>query len=177
MKKFFLYGTLVIILAVVALGFIAPKSATVERSVVIEKPIGDVFRFFSFLQNMNLYSPWQAKDPNAIHKYIGVGNTVGSIHRWESSHKDVGVGEQEIKSISLNKKIVSELRFEEPFESTSEGYFKFDEVESGTKVTWGYYGSFSFIESIVMLFMDMEREIGDDFKQGLDKAKTILEKL
>ncbi len=176
MKKFFLYGSLVIIIAIAILGITSPKSTTVQRSVVIGNSVGDVFTFFSYLQNMNEYSLWQRKDPKAVHKYKGAGNTVGSVHRWISDHREVGTGEQEIISIVYHKEITSELRIEEPFESTSEGFFKFTEVPNGTEVTWGYRGTFGFLESIIMRFIDMDKVLGGDFEQGLQKAKSILEK-
>ena len=176
MKKFFLYGAVVIILAIVITGLIAPKTATVERSVEVEKSVDIVFSYFLSLQNMEQYSPWQAKDPSAKHEYRGDGYSVGSVHRWESENKEVGVGEQEIKSIKLNEEIISELRFEKPIESTSEGFLKFKSVNNGTEVTWGYNGTFGFIESIFMMFMDMDKVLGGDFEQGLNKAKSILEK-
>lgn len=175
MKKFFLYGSLVIIAVIAILGFTSPKTAIVQRSVVINKPVQEVFEYLVSLQNMENYSPWQAKDPKAKHIYKGTGTTVGSVHRWESEHPEVGVGEQEIKSIQVNEEIVSELRFEEPFESTSEGFFKFKSVANGTQVTWGYNGNFGFVESIIMRFMDMDKVLGGDFEQGLNKVKTILE--
>lgn len=175
MKKFFLYGSLVIIAVIAFLGFTSPKEASVKRSVVIEKPIGEVFSYLVSLQNMEDYSPWQAKDPNTKNEYKGSGDTVGSVHRWVSEHKEVGTGEQEIKSIKINEEIISELRFEEPFESISEGFFKFKLITNGTQVTWGYNGKFGFIESIIMRFIDMDKVLGTEFEQGLNKAKSILE--
>ncbi|MGY6648666.1 SRPBCC family protein [Wenyingzhuangia sp. IMCC45574] len=175
MKKiWYIFGAAV--LAIIVTGVFAPKSKTVERKIVIEKPVEEVFTYLVSLKNMVEYSPWQAKDPNATHVYTGVGNTVGSVHRWESDVDEVGVGEQEIKSITPNKEVVSELRFEKPFESTSTGYFKFQPVAKGTEVTWGYTGDLGFVESVFMLFMDMEKVLGPDFEKGLADAKTILEK-
>ncbi|NIJ46284.1 hypothetical protein FHR24_002768 [Wenyingzhuangia heitensis] len=176
MKKYFLYGVAVIVITIIVLGSIAPKEATVERSIVINKPVAVVFPYFLALQNMEDYSPWQERDTKTINEYRGAGNTVGSVHRWISELDQVGVGEQEIKMITPNKEIVSELRFEKPYESTSKGYFKFKEVAQGTEVTWGYTGAFGFVEGIFMMFMDMDKILGKDFSQGLAKAKSNLEK-
>ncbi|NJB83930.1 SRPBCC family protein [Wenyingzhuangia aestuarii] len=175
MKKFFLYGSVVIIVAIIIVGIMAPKETTVQRSVVIEKPVDVVFDYFLSLQNMEEYSPWQARDPKTVHEYRGAGNTVGSVHRWVSTHKEVGTGEQEITDIKQNKEIISELRFEEPFESTSQGFLKFKSVPNGTEVIWGYNGNLGFLESIFMMFVDMDKILGDDFTKGLTTAKSNLE--
>lgn len=175
MKKFFLYGSAVIVVAIIILGIAAPKELTVQRSTEVSKPVDEVFAYFLSLQNMEQYSPWQSKDPNIKNEYRGTGHTVGSVHRWISDHREVGTGEQEIKSIKENKEIVSELRFEMPFEATSEGFFKFEQVANGTKVTWGYKAEFTFLKSIIMMFIDMDKVQGVNFESGLSKAKSILE--
>lgn len=174
MKKI-LYVIGVLLCIVIVAAILAPKEATVERSIVIEEPVDVVFPYFLSLQKIEEYSPWQTRDPKTIHEYRGAGNTVGSVHRWTSKNEEVGVGEQEIISITPHEEIVSELRFEEPFESTSEGYLKFKEVDKGTEVTWGYRGTFGMIESLFMMFMDMDKLLGADFNQGLSKAKSNLE--
>jgi len=153
MKKVILYGLGFIIAAVIIAVIVAPKEEIVERSITIDKPVAEVYEYFALLQNMEAWSPWAKKDPKATHKYEGAGNTVGSVHYWNSTHEEVGVGEQEIVSLVPNQEIYSELRFIEPFEST--------------------YGA---VESVIMLLMDMDKMIGGDFEQGLGDAKAILEK-
>ena len=129
MKKVILYGLGFIIAAVIIAVIVAPKEEIVERSITIDKPVAEVFEYFALLQNMEAWSPWAKKDSKATHKYEGAGNTVGSVHYWNSSHEEVGVGEQEIVSLVPNQEIYSELRFIESFESTSVGYLKLVELK------------------------------------------------
>lgn len=175
MKKILLYGLGVILVAIFVLMIAAPKTETITRSIVVNKPVEVVYSYFSSLQNMEEYATWQAKDPNTVNTYIGAGNTVGSIHEWTSEHKEVGKGEQEIISMVNNKEIYSELRFFEPFESTSTAFLKFEEDGNNTKVIWGYEASYAALESVFMMFLDMDKLLGPDFEKGLSKAKTILE--
>ncbi|ANW96675.1 hypothetical protein AXE80_10495 [Wenyingzhuangia fucanilytica] len=175
MKKFFLYGSLVIIAAIFVMMIIAPKSETVQRSITIEEPVDVVYPYFASLQNMEDYAVWQALDPNTIHEYRGAGNSVGSVHAWKSEHEQVGVGEQEIIAMIPNKEIISELRFKEPFESTSTAFLKFEENGNQTKVIWGYEASYGALESLFMMFLDMDKLLGPDFEKGLAKAKEIIE--
>ncbi|WP_010135145.1 SRPBCC family protein [Ochrovirga pacifica] len=176
MKKFFLYGAGLLLLIIVIFAIAAPKTETVKRSIVIQKPVNVVYPYFASLQNMEEWSPWAKKDPSARHEYIGAGNSVGSVHAWYSEHEQVGSGEQEITSMVPNKEIYSELRFKTPMETTSEGFLIFEEQGNKTKVTWGYNAKYGVLESMIMTFLDLDKIIGKDFEQGLNDAKIILEK-
>ncbi|MDO6738022.1 SRPBCC family protein [Wenyingzhuangia sp. 2_MG-2023] len=175
MKKFFLYGSAVIIVAILITGIFAPKGIAVERSVVIERPMELVFPFFASLKNQEQYSPWAAKDPKTIHTYTGIDCMVGSAHAWESNHPEVGKGTQEILEIKTNQEITTELKFIEPFEATSKAYYKFNSLDDATQVIWGYEQDYGFFQSIFMMFFDMDKILGADFEKGLTKAKVILE--
>ena len=177
MKKFFLYGSGVIILAILGLMILAPKSEIIQRSVIIDEPVGVVYPYFASLQNMEQWSPWLEKDDKTENKYIGSGNNVGSIHIWISDNQQVGKGQQEITSMIENKEIYSEIIFTEPIKTTSTAFFKFDEEENdSTKVTWGYNAHYGALQSVFMMFIDMKELLGADFDKGLLKAKSILEK-
>lgn len=175
MKKIIFTILVVIVVLPAILMTLAPKSEQVERSITINKPVTEVYTYMALLQNMEAWSPWAKKDPSAKHTYKGAGNTVGSVHYWESTHEEVGVGEQEITKLVPNKEIISDLRFKTPYESESIGYLKFDDEGSKTKVTWGYTARYNLIESLFMLFMDMDEMLGGEFEQGLADAKAIIE--
>lgn len=171
-----MYIIIGIILLIVILALIAPKSYEVSRNITINKPLSEVFTYLKSLKNQDNWSPWAERDPNMKKTFTGTDGEVGCISAWESDHKQVGSGEQEIISITDNKEITAQLRFLKPFKSQSDAYTRVAEVESGTKVTWGFSGKNKFPVSIMMLFMNMEKAIGGDFEQGLAKLKSILEK-
>lgn len=176
MKKFILYGAGFLLAALIFVAILAPKSETVERSIVVNKPVSEVYSYLVQLQNMEEWSPWSKKDPKTIHEYKGAGNTIGSIHLWTSEHQQVGVGEQEITSVSVDKEVVSELRFTEPFESTSVAYLRFKEQGAFTHVIWGYRAEYNPVQAVFMMAMDLDKHLGGDFEKGLITAKSILEK-
>jgi len=166
-----------IILLIIILALIAPKSYAVSRSISIKRSSKDIFEYLRFLNNHDHWSPWFERDPNMKKTFTGTDGEVGFVSAWESDHKQVGSGEQEIKSFVDAKQINSELRFLKPFKSTSDAYLKLDEVNTGeTKVTWGFTGKNKFPVSIMMLFMNMDKAVGSDFEAGLAKLKVILEK-
>jgi hypothetical protein len=173
----FLYIVLGIVLVVIILALIAPKSYDVSRNININRTANDIFEYLRFLNNHDHWSPWFERDPKMRKTLTGTDGEVGYVSAWESDHKQVGCGEQEIKSFVSGKVINSELRFLKPFKSTSDAYLKFDEINPGeTIVTWGFSGKNKFPVSIMMLFMNMDKAVGKDFEAGLAKLKTILEK-
>ena len=165
-----------IVLLIVILALIAPKSYNVSRSIEINKSAKDLFEYLRFIKNHDNWSPWFERDPNMKKTYTGTDGEAGFVSAWESDHKQVGSGEQEIMSLVDSEVINSELRFLKPFKSTSDAYLKLNEGNNGTKVTWGFSGNNKFPVSIMMLFMNMDKAVGKDFEAGLAKLKEILEK-
>lgn len=179
MKKILAILGGLLLLIVVVLGvlvFITPSEFQVEREVTINKPKADVFNYVKLLKNQNEWGPWVKKDPAIKQEYKGNDGEVGFVSSWDSKMEEVGAGEQEIKKIT-DSQIDSELRFKKPFESTSQAYMKLEEVSpEQTKVKWGFTGNMPKPMNLMLVFIDMNKEVGKDFDQGLSNLKGILEK-
>ena len=145
MKKTLVAVLGLVILAVVALvvlAFGSPTEFKVERDIVINRPKDQVFAYLRMLKNQNVWGPWANKDPDIKYTYTGTDGEVGFISGWQSESEEMGVGEQEIKKIVEGERIDTELRFMEPWESTSAGYFVTEaEGDHRTRVKWGFTGS------------------------------------
>ena len=171
-----LYIVLAIVLLAITLITIAPKNYDVSRSIEIAKPKDVVFSYIKSLKKQDEWSPWGKRDPNMQKKFTGTDGEVGAINHWKGN-KEVGEGEQEITKIVEGERIESELRFLKPFKSTSNAYITVSEVDKDmTKVVWGFSGKNKFPMSIMMLFMNMDKMVGEDFEEGLASLKEILEK-
>lgn len=172
----FLYIILGIIALVLFLALIAPKSYLVQREVLINRSLPEVFQYIKLVKNQNDWSPWKQKDPNMKQEYVGTDGEVGFVSKWEGN-KDVGTGEQEIISVDENKRMETQLRFFKPWKSQSVGFFTVDEVApKQTKVVWGFKGINPIPFNVMMLFFNFEKAVGKDFEDGLSKLKEILEK-
>ncbi len=170
-----LYILLGIVLLIIFLAAIAPKSYNVFRSVEIQKPRAQVFDYLRYLEKQREWSPWEKKDPDMEHKLTGTDGQVGAVSYW-NGNKQVGEGEQEITQLEEGKRIEGELRFFKPWKSTSDCYLDVEDAGSGsTKVTWGFSGKNKFPMSILMLFMNMDKAVGKDFEEGLASLKANLE--
>lgn len=152
------------------------KDYSVEKEIVINKPKQEVFNFVKMLKNQEQYSKWSLIDPNMETSYSGVDGTVGFVYGWKSDNPDVGVGEEEIIAIKEGERIDVELRFMEPFEASDNAYVITESLdENKTNVRWGFEGRMDYPMNFMMVFMDMEEMIGNDFAEGLDNLKQLME--
>ncbi len=170
--------TAIVIVVLVALPFIAAlfvgKDISVERSVIIDRPNQQVFDYIRNLRNQDNYSTWAAMDPDMKRDFRGTDGTVGFVSAWDS--EETGKGEQEIVGITEGERIDFALRFIEPFESSADVYMATEPVsEEQTRVTWGMESRFAYPMNLMLLFMDFEELIGDDYDIGLARLKEILE--
>jgi uncharacterized protein YndB with AHSA1/START domain len=174
---FGLLGLVVALIAVVAvLSFVAPKDFKVEREVTINRPKTAVFDYLKMLKHQDTWGPWAKKDPAMKREFRGNDGYVGFVSVWDSDKPDVGAGEQEIKKITEGERIDTELRFKKPFESTSDAYMITEAVgPDQTKVKWVFTGSMPRPMNIMLMMMDMDKEVGKDFGEGLANLKKILE--
>jgi hypothetical protein len=160
---------------ILVLAFTVDTDFEMERSVVIEKPSEEVFDFIKYLRNQNLYSVWVERDPDLKQEFRGRDGTVGFVSAWEGN-EDAGAGEQEIIGMVDGERIDYELRFFEPFESTSYSFMSTEAIsENQTRVTWGMFGTFPRPMNIMLLFFDLEEAIGNDYETGLNNLKALLE--
>ncbi|MBI2419065.1 MAG: SRPBCC family protein [Ignavibacteriales bacterium] len=175
-KKILIVIAIIIAVPLIVALFVK-KGYTVTREVVINKPNKEVFEFVKYLQNQNKYSKWVLIDPEMKKTFSGTDGTPGFVSAWSSDNKDVGKGEQEIKKVTEGSRIDYEIRFIEPFTSTSPAYMSTSAIsENQTKVTWSFTGDVPYPMNLMYLMMDFEKLIGDDLVTGLTNLKILLEK-
>lgn len=180
LKKILIAVGLIIVLGIVAIAAVVmmtPTDFRVEREVTINKPKAEVFAYAKMLKNQNDWGPWAKKDPAMKQEFVGTDGTVGFISKWDSTNDDVGAGEQEIKNIVEGERMETQLRFIKPFESYADSYLTTESVSNDqTKVKWGFTGAMPRPMNLMLVFVDMDKEVGKDFDEGLNTLKTILEK-
>jgi hypothetical protein len=153
------------------------KDYVVEREIIINKPSTEVFNFIKLLKNQELYSKWATMDTEMKRTYKGTDGTVGFIAAWDSLKNDVGMGEQEIIGMEEGSRIDTELRFIKPFESKDNSYLITKKIDPNTtKVIWGFKGHMNYPMNLMLVFMDFQSLIGNDFSEGLQNLKVLLEK-
>jgi uncharacterized protein YndB with AHSA1/START domain len=164
---------LIALFLVIAL--IVKKDFAIEKQVVINKSVAEVFNYLKILKNQEQYSVWVMKDPNIRIVYTGIDGTVGATSSWVSDDKNVGIGEQEIIRMKDGESMEVEIRFKKPFEGTN--YAKTTFTANGaaqTKVSNLFYGKSKFPMNIMNLFMD--KFVGKDMQTNLENVKNNIEK-
>ena len=147
----------------------------IKRSIVIEKPVKQVFSYLKLTRNQDYFSVWNMADPEMNKEYSGIDGEVGFIYKWDSlKNKNVGAGEQEIKNIEEDKSIKYELRFSKPMKNITNSKFILNrENEGKTVVTWLFWGPSKFPVSLLKpIFQKM---LGKDLEKGLNNLKVIIE--
>jgi hypothetical protein len=171
-----------VIICIVALPFIialfVKKDYSIERSMIINKPKGDVFNYVRHLKNQDHYSKWVMTDPNMKKEFKGTDGTVGFVYAWDSQDKNAGKGEQEIKGLKEGQIVDVEVRFERPFAGIARTPIKTESVNTAngeqTNVTWGMHGKSKYPMNLINLFMG--KMLAKDLETSLGTLKNILEK-
>ncbi|MBO9153791.1 SRPBCC family protein [Chitinophaga sp. GCM10012297] len=176
-----LITVLLVIAGIIALlliiGLFSRKDYAISREVLINKPVSVVFDYVKYLRNQEHYFKYVMMDPAMKKEFVGTDATPGFIYHWDSQHKSVGKGSQEIKRIVDNEKIDYEVVFIKPFEGVLQSSLYTAPVgESGTKVTWTSASRMKYPMNLMLLFMNMENMIGKDFDESLQNLKKVLEK-
>jgi len=164
-----------ILLVFILLGFIAPKDFSMERSIVINASPEEVYQNMSDFKKFYEWSPWSKSDPNSKVEFSGDPNTLGHKYSWKGN-KDVGEGDMSITKLENETIIGYHLNFIEPFASQADGLLIAESENGATKASWSFNSHFGFIESVFMMFMNMEKMLGADFENGLKNLKQISEK-
>lgn len=166
---------LIIVLVFTLIGFIAPKNFSMQRSIKINASPEEVYANMNDFKKFYVWSPWSQKDPNAKVEYSGEPNTIGHQYSWEGN-KEVGKGIMSISKIEVGNVLNYHLKFLEPWQSEADGIMMAENDNGATKATWTFTTKFGFVESVFMMFMDMESMLGPDFEKGLNNLKSLSEK-
>jgi len=171
---------LIIIGSIVALFFllalIMGKKMNIERSIIINKPVSEVFEYIRHMKNQENFSVWMMMDPEMKKEYRGTDGTVGSICAWDSNKKsNAGQGEQEIKAIVPNQSVDLELRFVRPMQSVAQAKMSTEPVGANqTKVRWGFISTMKYPGNVMKPMV--EGMMVKNLDEGLNNLKNILEK-
>ena len=105
-----------------------------------------------------------------ITNYSGAERGLGAKMNWIDS--DQIKGTLEITSCSLE---VMETQLNFDSFPVAYGFWKFDTINGGTKVTWSMNGEMSFFSRFMTLFFD--KMAGPDFDKGLAGLKEVCENM
>ncbi|MEO8759902.1 MAG: SRPBCC family protein [Bacteroidia bacterium] len=174
MLKKVLYVIIIIPIIYLILCFIGPKKIQVERSILINaspeiiKPKLTDFKFFK-----EEWSPLTEKDTAMKTTFTGETGMPGSKFTWEGN-KEVGSGSMELIAINGDS-VLQKVIFTAPRSGGGDVYLLTTPSGNATTVSWGMRFNVGFVSRGLMLFMNMDKIIGNDYDKGLAKFKEVIE--
>jgi len=176
MKKIFKYLFYLVIIGIIGLAvFTATKNGSydVNESKIIKAPISVVFDKVNNLKSWEKWGPWKKEDSTMVFSYSSKTIGKGASYSWTGMIN----GSMETTQVIHNKEIIQDLSLLTPFgERNPKVYWNFEEVEEGTKVTWGMKGEHPFLDKLYYIFS--EENFNDSMKKmhinGLEGIATHL---
>ncbi|WP_086030591.1 GyrI-like domain-containing protein [Tenacibaculum holothuriorum] len=167
--------TLLFLLALIAVGLIYVTTYTgsydVQRSKIINVPVSHAFNTVNDLKTWEKWGPWHDEDTTIVVTYGDKTVGVGASDSWTSKQ---GPGKMETVALETNKSIDQKISFMD--NDPGDIYWKFKEVDGGTKVTWGMKADkspFGFKLAAVLLG-GWDPMLGSMEENGLNNLERVL---
>lgn len=148
-----------------------PDHYEVRREATINAPAEVVFSMINEFKEWESWSPWGRRDSSLALTYGEITSGVGAQYSWVGDAELSGAGGMTITKSEPNQLIEFEIKMVSPYESVSNGYFKLEEVDGMTKVSWGDMGKLPFF----LRFMNIDDMLGPVFEDGLQYLKEVCE--
>jgi hypothetical protein len=161
-----------LIIALLVISAMMPKTFNVEKTIVINRPVTEVMNRISDLNYYSQWNPWQQSDPTAKSTVTGSPKIPGHRYAWEG--KKVGVGSLTLKNLD-DKHIHFDLEFLKPWKSKAKDNWMFEAWGEGeTKVTWQNSGQLPWPIASLMGPV-INKTLNKQFEQGLNNLKKMCE--
>jgi hypothetical protein len=175
MLKIILIALALLFVVLIILVVRQPDEFRITRTATLPAPASLVFTHVNDLHKWNAWSPWAKLDPNAKNTFEGSDAGTGAIMHW-AGNNEVGEGSMTITESRANELIRFKLEFLKPMKATNTTEFTFTPQGDQTLLSWSMFGENNFIGKAIGLVMNCEKMVGDQFEQGLDNLKLVLEK-
>jgi effector-binding domain-containing protein len=140
-----------------------------NESKIINAPISMIFDKVNELRSWEEWGPWQKEDATMVFSYPEQTIGEGASYSWTGMMD----GSVKTTNVTPNKEILQDLTLMTPGgERNPKVYWRFEEVEGGTKVTWGIKGEHSFMDKAFYAFSSMDFD-GDMKKMHVEGLEGI----
>jgi effector-binding domain-containing protein len=170
-----LYALITVLVVILVVGFLLPRSRHVERSASIDAPPSVVFAQVNGFKHFNQWSPFVAVMPGAEYGWQGPDFGVGSSMTWTAAENPADSGHQTVVASTPYERVDIELDLGR--RGPAQVSYLLQPEGEGTRVTWALDTDFGFnlVNRFFGLFLD--RQLGPLYAQGLANLKRISEDL
>jgi hypothetical protein len=168
----FVYIFIGLIIALLIIAAFLPKFYNVEKIVIIKKPVIEVMKRVSNLNEYAAWNPWQKSEPGAAKTITGTPGTPGHKYAWHG--KKIGIGSLTISSID-DKHIHFALEFLKPWKTKARDNWLFEHWgDDETKVTWQNSGSLPW-PTARLIGPIISKNLNHQFSEGLNNLRNLCE--
>lgn len=162
--KYLLFLILIIIIGSAI--YFGTKDGTydIQDSMVIPAPPEVVFNKVNDYKSWESWGPWKKEDSSLIVTYAEKTSGKGASYSWNGAINGAVTTTKVIPNKQIEQKVLMRTSMGE---RNSIMYWSFDEVENGTKVTWGRKGEHTLMDKAYLSIKD------DNFNSRLHKMNTI----
>ncbi len=151
-----------------------PDTFRIERSTLIQAPVGKIFPFLDNPREANRWNPFIRRDPGLKGTYSGPASGPGATFEFDGN-KDVGKGRVTVLSTQPPERVTVQLDMSAPMTVHNTVEYTLQRDGNATRVTWSMHGPASFVSKLVGVFINVDRMIGNDFEAGLASLKRLAE--
>ncbi|MBX2995289.1 MAG: SRPBCC family protein [Bdellovibrionaceae bacterium] len=146
-----------------------------ERSGLIQAPPEKIFPYISNLKLGSQWSPYERKDPKMKKSFSGPEDQPGGRMDFDGN-KDVGSGSIQILKVIPNERVELRLQMLRPFKADNLVEYTLKTEMNGTRFTWAMSGEGGFFGKLIVVMIDCEKMVADEFSRGIENLKELIEK-
>jgi len=165
-------GILLIVLLLI--GLLLPKSSHVERSIVINAKPMDAFSLVNHLPNWQKWSPWYEKEPSAKLVFSNPASGNGAWYTWEG--EITGAGKMTLEKVQPTTRINTKISVEGQGDAKADFLFK-ELTDEQVEVTWMFDTEHGMNPISRWFGLMMDSRLGGDYEKGLSNLKREAELL
>lgn len=149
-------------------------SYSLQVSETIHAPAAKVFQIVNDLKQFEHWNPFLAMDPATDYQISPNPSGEGATYSWQS--KRMGKGSMVFTSVIPNKSIAIEMTFTSPNQETAHSDWILYSKGDATEITWTMTGQRTFLMSLMVKVLRMDKMMSKHFLDGLGRLKAYVEK-
>lgn len=146
----------------------------IQKEVVIEGTIEEVFNQVVYLKNFPQWSPFLEADPTQQVKVTGTDGIVGAQYHWVGN-KGKDIGYQEVKEINPGEYVRMECDIQKPFTAQPVFEYRFIPMGDRVKVVQDFNLKSSRIDAFFMWVFGAKKDMAKMNERGLELLKQSIE--
>ncbi|KYG70623.1 hypothetical protein AZI85_01425 [Bdellovibrio bacteriovorus] len=169
-------GLAVLVLLVAFLGYVSTREGKFKyvRSDLIQAPKDKIYPYISDLKLGAQWSPYEKADPTMKKSFSGPEAGVGATMSFEGNDQS-GSGKIEIVKLTPQETVELKLTMIKPMHAENLVTYTLTSEGDATRFTWSMEGDGGFMGKLVHVFIDVEKMVGDQFVQGIQNLKALVE--